>query len=289
MPSYLSKIPNQEEQISAQLGEDTIRSGGLAMVIATVAILIFMLLYYGYCGFIADICVILNIVLVVALMIPLQAVFTLAGLAGLVLSVGMAVDANVLIFERMREEVQRGASLKMAIRNGFSRAMSTVVDSNLTTLVSGIVLFAIGTEQLKGFATTLILGLILNLFTAVYCARLLFDVSEKNGWFTKLRMMRMIGETKFDFVKPVKSCVFASLLVIVGGLALAAIKGNQFFDIDFTAVTHCKLHSKTRLRIANWVSVIFVKCSRASWTMSKSAKSLTPMVLRTKSSRSSRH
>ncbi len=149
LPAALDKTPIQEESISAQLGEDTIRSGGTAMVIATAAILLFMLWFYGFSGFVADLAVILNILLVVAMMIVLKAAFTLAGLAGLVLSVGMAVDANVLIFERMREEVARGSALKMAIRNGFGKAMSTVIDSNLTTLISAVVLFAIGTEQLK--------------------------------------------------------------------------------------------------------------------------------------------
>lgn len=234
LPAALDKTPIQEESISAQLGEDTIKSGGTAMAIATAAILLFMLWFYGFCGFVADIAVVLNIMLVVALMIAIKAAFTLAGLAGLVLSVGMAVDANVLIFERMREEVQRGSALKMAIRNGFGKAMSTVIDSNLTTLISGVVLFAIGTEQLKGFATTLILGLLLNLFTAVYCSRIIFDVAEKRGWLRKLNMRAMIGETKFDFVRPVKVCVVFSCIVLAAGLVLAGLRGENFFDIDFT-------------------------------------------------------
>ncbi len=234
LPAALDKTPIQEESISAQLGEDTIRSGSTAMIIATAAILVFMFWFYGFSGFVADLAVILNILLVVAMMIVLKAAFTLAGLAGLVLSVGMAVDANVLIFERMREEVQRGSALKMAIRNGFGKAMSTVIDSNLTTLISAVVLFAIGTEQLKGFATTLILGLLLNLFTAVYCSRVVFDVAEKRGWLKKLSMRALVGETKFDFVRPVKACVTASCIIIAAGLALAALRGENFLDIDFT-------------------------------------------------------
>ncbi|MDF2421747.1 MAG: MMPL family transporter, partial [Nitrosopumilus sp.] len=137
--------------------------------------------------------VVLNIVLVLALMISIKAAFTLAGLAGLVLSVGMAVDANVLIYERMREELDRGASVRMAIRNGFQRAFSTIVDSNLTTLITGVVLFAIGTDQLKGFAVTLILGLTLNLFTAVFCSRVVFDLAERNRWYCQCRNWRNYG------------------------------------------------------------------------------------------------
>ncbi|MGC4003421.1 MAG: protein translocase subunit SecD [Pirellulales bacterium] len=233
LPASLNKVPVQEETISAQLGTDTIRSGAIAMAIATASVLLFMWMFYGFCGIVADLCVLLNVLLVMAFMIPLKAALTLSGLAGLVLSVGMAVDANVLIFERMREEVARGSALKMAIRNGFSRAMSTVIDSNLTTLISGVVLFAIGSDQLKGFATTLILGLLLNLFTAVYCSRIIFNIAERRGWFTKLNMMRLVGETKFDFVGPVKYCVIGSVLIIAAGLAVGVSRGKNFFDIDF--------------------------------------------------------
>ena len=179
LPAALYSDPISEQKISPQLGADTIRSGARAMLLATVVVLTFMLMYYRFSGIVADLAVLLNIVLVVALMISIKAAFTLAGLAGLVLSVGMAVDANVLIYERMREELDRGASVRMAIRNGFQRAFSTIVDSNLTTLITGIVLFSIGTDQLKGFAVTLILGLSLNLFTAVFCSRVIFDLAEQ--------------------------------------------------------------------------------------------------------------
>ena len=118
-----------------------------------------MQIYYRFCGLVANLAVLMNLVLVMALMILIKAHLTLAGLAGLVLSVGMAVDANVLIYERMREEQERGAALRMAIRNGFGRAMATIIDSHCTTLITGIVLFVIGTDQLRGFATTLVLGL----------------------------------------------------------------------------------------------------------------------------------
>ncbi len=167
LPAALSKVPVSEYSVSAQLGKDTIRAGAMSMAVATIAILIFMQIYYRFAGFVANLAVLMNLVLVMALMILIKAHLTLAGLAGLVLSVGMAVDANVLIYERMREERERGAALRMAIRNGFGRAMSTIIDSHCTTLITGIVLFVIGTDQLRGFATTLVLGLLLNLFTAV--------------------------------------------------------------------------------------------------------------------------
>jgi SecD/SecF fusion protein len=237
LPAALESEPISEQKISPQLGADTIQSGTRAMLLATIAVLTFMLVWYRLPGLIADLAVLLNILLVLALMISMKAAFTLAGLAGLVLSVGMAVDANVLIYERMREELDRGAAVRMAIRNGFARAFSTIVDSNLTTLITGIVLFAIGTDQLKGFAITLILGLTLNLFTSVFCSRVIFELAERNRWITSLSMNRLFGKTDFSFVKWIGPAVAASLALIGIGLAAAWSRGAGLFDIDFTGGT----------------------------------------------------
>jgi len=244
LPAALVSEPISEQKISPQLGADTIRSGARAMVLATIVVLAFMLAYYRFSGFVADLAVLLNILLVVALMISLKAAFTLAGLAGLVLSVGMAVDANVLIYERMREETERGAGVRTAIRNGFARAFSTIVDSNLTTLISAFVLFAMGTDQLKGFAVTLILGLVLNLFTAVFCSRVAFDLSERNGWLRQLKMSKFFGQTNFEFVRWVRPAIIGSLAFILLGLAAAAQRGQGLFDIDFTGGTSVQVALK---------------------------------------------
>ena len=244
LPAALSKDPISEQKISPQLGADTIRSGAQAMLLATIVVLAFMLAYYRFSGLVADLAVLLNIVLVLALMISIKAAFTLAGLAGLVLSVGMAVDANVLIYERMREELDRGASVRMAIRNGFQRAFSTIVDSNLTTLITGIVLFSIGTDQLKGFAVTLILGLSLNIFTAVFCSRVIFDFAEQKRLLKKLSMGRMFGRTDFHFVRWVRPAAIGSLLFIGVGMAAAWQRGQGLFDIDFTGGTSVQVAFK---------------------------------------------
>ena len=114
-------------------------------------------------------------------MVLIKAAFTLPGLAGLVLTIGMSVDANVLIFERMREELEGGAALRMAIRNGFDRAMSAIVDSNMTTIISGIALYVFATDQVKGFAVTLILGILTSMYTAIFCSRLMFDIVRTPG------------------------------------------------------------------------------------------------------------
>jgi SecD/SecF fusion protein len=243
LPAALAKVPVSEYSASAQLGNDTIRAGAFSMIVATVVILIFMQIYYGFSGFIANLAVLMNLVLVLALMILIKAHLTLAGLAGLVLSVGMAVDANVLIYERMREEQERGAALRMAIRNGFGRAMSTIIDSHCTTLITGIVLFVIGTDQLRGFATTLVLGLLLNLFTAVYCSRIVFDIAERKRILKHLNMMRIFGKTNFDFVKWMPRWMAISVTAIVIGMGGAVARemgwfgGAGLFGIDFTGGT----------------------------------------------------
>ncbi len=241
LPATLRPEPISQQRISSQLGDDTIRKGTSSIVISTVAILVFMAVYYRFCGLVANLAVVLNIVVTVALMILIKAAFTLPGLAGLVLTVGMAVDANVLIYERMREETERGASLRMAIRNGFSRAMATIIDSHVTTLISGAVLYMVGTDQIKGFAVTLIIGLLMSLFTAVYVARVMFDIAEKKGWLTRLKMMHVIGHTDIDFIRWRGPAIAASVAVIVIGFIATAIRGAGILDIDFTGGSSVQL------------------------------------------------
>jgi SecD/SecF fusion protein len=234
LPATLRPQPISQATISAQLGDDTIRAGVNAMIISTAAVLIFMFVYYRFAGLVADLAVSLNVLATVAVMILIKAAFTLPGLAGLVLTVGMAVDANVLIYERMREELERGASLRMAIRNGFSRAMATIIDSHVTTLCSGVVLYVVGTDQIKGFAVTLIIGLLLSLFTAVFVARLIFDIVERQGWIKHLSMMRLIRPTNFDFIRWQGAALASSLIVCAIGLAAVVARGKELLDIDFT-------------------------------------------------------
>jgi SecD/SecF fusion protein len=270
LPAALSKTPVAEYNASAQLGNDTIRAGAMSMLIATIAIVIFMLIYYRFCGLVADLAVLMNLVLVAAVMILIKAHFTLAGLAGMVLSVGMAVDCNVLIFERMREEEERGAALRMAIRNGFSRAMATIIDSHFTTLIVGVVLFVMGSDQLRGFATTLILGLALNLFTAVYCARVVFDIAERRRWLTKLNMMHFFGRTNFDFVRWMRMNMGVSVLVIAIGLFAVFARENGMFNsaglfgIDFTGGSAVQVVFKEPTDVAQMRKVVSEKLPDAS-------------------------
>ena len=212
LPIQLSKEPISEEIISPTLGKVTIEKGKQAIFWSFVATIVFMLVYYRFAGFVACLALVFNLLLVVALMILIQASLTLPGLAGLVLTIGMSVDANVLIFERMREELRSGAAFRMVIRNGFDRAMSAIVDSNVTTMISGLALYFFATDQVKGFAVTLILGIITSMYTAIFCSRMIFEIAERKGWIKSIHMLRLMTTTNIDFLSgryvalPVRRC-----------------------------------------------------------------------------------
>ncbi len=237
LPASIDPVPLQEEKIGPTLGKDTIEKGIRAIAISMLVVPLFMIVYYRFAGVVAVVALVLNMILLVGSMAFTGSSFTLPGLAGLALTIGMAVDANVLIFERMREEAERGANLGTQIRNGFSRAWSTILDSNVTTMLSGMVLWAIGTEEIKGFALTLIIGLIWNLFTAVYVSRVIFEYWYQKGYLKRLTMMKALGKTNIDFTSPRKYFQIGSIVLILIGLAVfGAQKGNNF-NIDFTGGT----------------------------------------------------
>lgn len=239
LPATLNPVPLLEEKVGPTLGQDTIRKGIIAIAISMVVVPIFMVIYYRICGVIAVIGLISNLILLVGFMSLTSSTFTLPGLAGLALTIGMAVDANVLIFERMREEKDKGASLREQIRNGFDRAWITIFDANITTVLSGLVLFAIGTEEIKGFALTLIIGLVWNLFTAVYMSRVIFDMLVQKGILKELNMMRVLSSTTIDFVGKRRIATLVSSVVIGIGLLAFVARVNQhtMFNIDFTGGT----------------------------------------------------
>ena len=234
LPTALKENPISKLSIGPTLGADTIEKGKWAIGISMVMVLIFMLIYYRFAGMVACGALLMNLVLILGIMIGIKADFTLPGLAGLVLTVGMAVDANVLIFERIREELARDAALRMAIRNGFARATTTIVDANLTTLITATVLYVVGTPQIKGFAVVLWLGVVLSMYTAIFCSRVVFDIAERQGWLTKLKMMQILHGTKIDFVGFRKVGAAFSLTLILIGMVSVYSRGKGLLDIDFT-------------------------------------------------------
>jgi SecD/SecF fusion protein len=234
LPMALNKTPVSEQIISPTLGAQTIEQGKMAIGASLAAVLLFMLVYYRFAGIVACVVLTLNLLLVLAIMVLIDAALTLPGLAGLVLTIGMAVDANILIYERIREELRGGAALRMAIRNGFGRAMSAIIDSNVTTIISGIALYVFATDQVKGFAVTLILGIITSMFTAIFCARLIFDVAERQGWIKQLNMMRLLGTPNVDFLRVRWITSALSLALIAIGMAAVIDRGKSLLDIDFS-------------------------------------------------------
>ncbi|WP_161603329.1 protein translocase subunit SecD [Blastopirellula marina] len=250
LPVVLRKEPISEQTISATLGDDTIRKGQWAVGISLSLVLVFMAIYYRVAGLVACAAVLLNLVLILAAMILFNADLTLPGIAGLVLTVGMSVDANVLIYERIREELNHGASLRMALVNGFSKATTTIVDANLTTLITALVLYRIGTDQVRGFAVTLVLGIVMSMFTAIFCSRVFFDIAEKKRWLTTLKMMPTASGAKFDFLGKRQMAMSISLVLIVIGVIAVGARGKTIFDIDFNGGSSVQVYLKEALPIA---------------------------------------
>lgn len=180
LPAPLAVV--EERSVGAELGADSIRAGTIASIVAGILVIAFMLLYYGVFGFIADIALIVNLVLILAAMSLLGATLTLPGIAGIVLTIGQAVDSNVLIYERIREEMRSGKTPLAAINSGFDEALRTIVDANLTTLIAAMALFQFGSGPVKGFAVTLGFGVITTMFTAVTFSRLLVGM-----WYDRRR------------------------------------------------------------------------------------------------------
>lgn len=171
----------EERVVGPSLGEDSIKSGLTALAIAAALVILFMLMYYSKGGLVADFAVMLNIALIIAVLAAFQGTLSLPGIAGLILTIGMAVDANVLIFERIREELFKGRSLRSAIDEGFSKAYSAIIDSNVTTALTAMILYFLGTGPIQGFALTLLIGIVGTLFTAIMVSRAVIELSLARG------------------------------------------------------------------------------------------------------------
>lgn len=178
----------EERSVGPSLGRDSIRKGIRSTMIAAMVIIAFMLVYYAFAGLIADFTLFLNIFLLLGLLSALRGTLTMPGIAGIALTIGMSVDANILIFERIREELRFGKTVRTAIAAGFQRAWITIFDANMTTLITGIILYFLGTGPVKGFALTLSAGLLINLFSAVFAGRVIFDLFTTKVQTQKLRI-----------------------------------------------------------------------------------------------------
>ncbi|MDE6296474.1 MAG: protein translocase subunit SecD [Muribaculaceae bacterium] len=225
--------------IGPSLGAEAIQMGFISFIVAIALLMILMVAYYGWIpGLVANVGLILNLYFTLGILASLQAVLTLSGIAGIVLALGMAVDANVLIFERTKEELKNGKKLRQAISEGYSNAFSAIFDSNLTSVITGVILLIFGSGPIKGFATTLIIGLVCSFFTAVFLTRIAFDLITKNGRcanmdFTTALSRNFLTNPKINFLGQWKGAVSVWVFLIVVSIASLAIRGmNQ--GIDFS-------------------------------------------------------
>jgi SecD/SecF fusion protein len=226
----------EEAIVGPSMGKEAVRSGVISFIAAFVLVLIYMLLFYNKAGLVADLALIANIFFLFGVLASLQAVLTLPGIAGIVLTLGMAVDANVIIFERIKEEIRAGKGMRLAIKDGYNNAYSAIIDGNVTTLLTGIVLYIFGTGPVQGFATTLIIGILSSLFTAIFISRLIFTwMLERNMKvnFSNAKTANVLANTKFDFIAMRKKAyIFSAVLIIVSFGSLFTRGLN--FGVDFT-------------------------------------------------------
>ncbi|HEX3316097.1 MAG TPA: protein translocase subunit SecD [Gemmataceae bacterium] len=237
LPATLKQQPVSETTMGATLGADTIQAGLIAVLVAFAAVLVFMVIYYQFAGLVASIALLANLLLTVGFMVGVQATFTLPGLAGLVLMLGMAVDANVLIYERLREERDRGAALPIAMRHAYERALPTIIDTHLSSIFTAIVLYVVGNDQLKGFGVSLTAGLIISLYTSLFMTRTIFDFWIKKGWYTNFNPFKLFSRPNIDFMRIRIPMFTATLTLAVLGLVLFIARLPDDLNIDFTGGT----------------------------------------------------
>ncbi len=219
--------------VDPSLGKDSIASGIKASVLGVVFVCLFMLCYYFIAGVAANVALLINVIIVLGVMCAAGATFTLPGIAGAVLTVGMAVDANVLIYERIREELAKGKSLRGAIEAGYARAFGTIFDSHVTTLISSIILIWMGTGEIKGFGVTLTIGVAASLFTALVVTRLIFNFLVDRNLISSLKMLHVIKSSKVNFMGSAKVLFVITWAFVILSLGFGVTQGKKLFGVDF--------------------------------------------------------
>lgn len=225
-----------EDVVGPSLGKEAINAGLWSFVIAFILVLVYMIIYYNRAGLVANLALILNMFFLLGVLASLGAVLTLPGIAGIVLTLGMAVDANVIIYERIKEEIRAGKGIKLAITDGYKNAYSAIIDGNVTTLLTGIVLYIFGSGPVQGFATTLIIGILSSLFTAIFISRLVFTyLLSKNikVSFANSVTRNVLSNVNIDFLKKRKIAYVISATIIIVGIGSLVVRGLNY-GVDFT-------------------------------------------------------
>jgi len=248
LPARLIEQPISVRTIGPSIGADNRDKGIRAGFIGLAAVIFCMLVYYVLAGSIADVALFMNVLFVLAVMALVRATFTLPGIAGIILTIGMSVDANVLIFERIREEQQRGSSLRIAIRNGYQRAFRTIFDANLTTFITAAILLWVASEEVKGFAIVLMLGIVSSMFTALFVTRVIFDcLLAKKIIKDHVFMFQIIRKPSVNWMKLRPVFFTISGLLIISGLVVFFTRDNtknNKYDIEFTGGTAAVINLK---------------------------------------------
>ena len=242
-------LVEEERTVSATLGKETVKQGITAGIAGLALTLVFVLLYYRFAGLIALFGLVLNILILFGAMAMFGFTFTLPGIAGIILTIGVAVDANVLVYERLREELAAGKTGKTAIGAAYEKAFSAIFDANITTLLTALILFWRASGTVKGFAVTLTIGILATLITALLCTRVLFWWFSDAGVIKKLSFMNLIPKKAFNFLGLRKLAFTFSAILILAGLSTVGMKGDQALGIDFTGGAQLSFQMQNGQRI----------------------------------------
>jgi SecD/SecF fusion protein len=240
-------VLQSEEVVGPSIGRASLKIGKWAIGLATLVVLLFMLSFYKGSGLIANVALALNLLLILGILTIFGATLTLPGIAGILLTAGMAVDANILIFERIREELEKDASLKQAVQTGYDRAFWTIFDANLTTFITAIVLFKAGTGPIKGFAVTLMVGILCSMFTALFVTKMIYGFMIANEKFRELKMNRLLDKTNIDFMGQRARWARISLFCVLAGFTLFLMRGQEKYGLDFTGGSLVRMALKSPL------------------------------------------
>ncbi|HEY2101842.1 MAG TPA: protein translocase subunit SecD [Chthoniobacterales bacterium] len=223
----------EERSVSPTLGADSIRASVLAGLVGLAITLVLVSIYYQFAGLIACFCVIINLILLLGALTMFRFVLTLPGIAGIILTIGLSVDASVLVYERLREELALGKSLKVAVQAAYEKAFSSIFDANVTTLITAVILFWKASGPIKGFAISLTLGILASLFTALIVGRNLFEWFVDTGRVKKIRMLHLISSKNIDFLGKGLIACMCSLALIIAGATSFYLRGEKNFGVDF--------------------------------------------------------
>ncbi len=238
-------------EVGPTLAEDSIRQGMNAALYGALLVIAFMIVYYMFAGIIACVTLGLNLVIILGVLSSIGATLTLPGIAGIVLTMGIAVDANILVFERIREELKLGKKLSTALTSGYEKALSAIIDANITTLLTAGILIYFGSGPVKGFGVTLAIGVFTSMFGALVITRLFLELLVNSGFLKKLSMLSVLHDSKIDFLKYRKPAFAASWTIVAIGIAVIAYKGDRIYGIDLAGGDQLLIQFEERLGTAD--------------------------------------